>query len=106
MKPVTKQVSLSNEAYAKLKAEKATGESFSDVVVRLLGQARMGKKDPMRFVNHPHEFLLAMDEHLAMVDEGREADRNDPWQAERAGTARTRKRPGKRASGPTTSGDP
>lgn len=34
----SKTISLSDEAYAKLKAEKKSGESFSDVVKRLTGR--------------------------------------------------------------------
>ena len=42
-------VQLSDEAYARLTAQKAGGESYSDVVLRL-----SGKKDPMKFVGRLH----------------------------------------------------
>jgi predicted CopG family antitoxin len=42
---VAKTVQLSDEAYARLTAEKADRESYSDVVLRLTGD-----KGPMRFV--------------------------------------------------------
>ena len=37
-KPMTKVISLSDAAYSKLKAAKRTGESFSDVTLRVLKQ--------------------------------------------------------------------
>ncbi|BAJ50416.1 hypothetical protein CSUB_C0556 [Candidatus Caldarchaeum subterraneum] len=37
---MTKVISLSDEAYAALKRIKREGESFSDVVLRLVGQAK------------------------------------------------------------------
>ncbi|MGQ0796902.1 MAG: antitoxin VapB family protein [Methanobacteriota archaeon] len=42
---MAKTVQLSDEAYARLTAEKGDRESYSDVVLRLTGE-----KDPMRFV--------------------------------------------------------
>ncbi len=42
---MAKTVQLSDEAYARLTAEKGDLESYSDVVLRLTGE-----KDPMRFV--------------------------------------------------------
>lgn len=42
---MAKTVQLSDQAYARLSAEKGDRESYSDVVLRLTGE-----KDPMRFV--------------------------------------------------------
>ena len=41
---MTKVISLSNEAYARMKAIKNPGESFSDIVIKLLNKA---KKRPL-----------------------------------------------------------
>ena len=76
---MTKQVALSNAAYAALKREKQETESFSDLVVRLMREARVTKKDPMRFVNFPHQRTMSPEEHLRFIEEMREADRVDPW---------------------------
>jgi predicted CopG family antitoxin len=49
---VTKQVALSDRAYARLRRSRLKGESFSDTVERLLdSQAR----DPLRFVERMQE---------------------------------------------------
>lgn len=77
---MTKQVAFSNDAYAALRKEKREGESFSDLVLRLMRDARIATKDPMRFVNHPHQFWVTREEHLKMIEEGREVDRQrDRW---------------------------
>lgn len=39
----TKTISLSDEAYARLKRDKQKGESFSDVVLRLTGRQDLSK---------------------------------------------------------------
>lgn len=44
---MTKPVTLSEEAYRLLREVKQEGESFSDVVIRLIGRAR---KDPRAFL--------------------------------------------------------
>ncbi|QQG39907.1 MAG: antitoxin VapB family protein [Candidatus Aenigmatarchaeota archaeon] len=44
---MTKPVSLSDDAYRRLKERKGHGESFSDVVVRLTGGER--KRSPLEF---------------------------------------------------------
>lgn len=85
---MTKQVALSNEAYAALRGEKQEAESFSDLVLRLMREANMGRRDPMRWLSRPHKSWLTMEEHLQMVEEGREADRRDPWDEDRERQAR------------------
>jgi predicted CopG family antitoxin len=79
---MTKQVAFSDAAYAALRQEKEPTESFSDLALRLLREARIAKKDPMRFVNFPHQRLISAEEHLKEVESGREHDRPDPWQDE------------------------
>ncbi len=44
---MTKVISLSNEAYQKLKNSKRPGESFSDVVLRVVGERK--KKSLLEF---------------------------------------------------------
>ena len=44
---MTKVISLSNEAYQKLKNSKKPGESFSDVVLRVVGEKK--KKSLLEF---------------------------------------------------------
>ena len=41
---MTKVISLSNEAYERMKSVKGSGESFSDVVIKLIGRT---KKKPL-----------------------------------------------------------
>lgn len=80
---MTKQVALSNDAYAALRKVKQEGESFSDLVMRLMREASVGK-DPMRWVNRPHRFWVTKEEHLRMIEEGREVDRQRDRRAEAA----------------------
>lgn len=76
---MTRQVALSEEAYARLRREKRQHESFSQAVIRLLETARRAKKDPKAFLDHDFKPLLSMEEHLRMVEEDRDRDRYDPW---------------------------
>lgn len=46
---MAKTVQLSEKAYASLRAHKRPNESFSDVVMRILGE----RKDPMRLLELP-----------------------------------------------------
>ena len=74
---MTRQVALSDEAYAELTREKSPGESFSQAVLRLLRSARLARKDPMAFVHRPHGFVMTPDELLRAIEEDRDADRAD-----------------------------
>lgn len=47
---MVKPVSLSDPAFAALRKEKGANESDSDVVLRLIREARAKRKDPMSFV--------------------------------------------------------
>lgn len=60
---MTKQVQLSDEAYAVLKARKRPGESFSQAVLRLSAAS----KDPWAFVGRGAS-QLSVDEHLRLVE--------------------------------------
>lgn len=74
---MTKQVALSDEAYAELRREKKPEESFSQAVLRLLRSARLARKDPMAFVGQPRRFTMTMQEHLDMVESDRDRDLAD-----------------------------
>lgn len=50
---MAKRVTLSDAAYAALRRQKAPSESMSEAVLRLAGEARHTKRDPMRFVRDP-----------------------------------------------------
>lgn len=64
--PVTKQVQLSDDAYAALKARKRPGESFSQAVLRLSAAS----KDPWLFVGR-NASELSIEAHLELVKDMR-----------------------------------
>jgi predicted CopG family antitoxin len=88
---MTKQVALSNEAYALLAAAKRDGESFSQLMVRLMREADLAKRDPMHFIRNPPKMRLSAEEHLRLVREMRDAPR-DPWETERQRQGKMRNR--------------
>ena len=67
---MTKQVALSEHAYAALRNAKTPEESFSDAVLRLLERSA---KDPMAFARRPREFQLSSAAHLKQVEADRDA---------------------------------
>lgn len=77
---MTKPMTVSDRAFAALRKEKKKGESDSDVIMRLLEEAKGRKKDPWLWVNMKHKRSMSLDEHLKMIEESREADRRDPWE--------------------------
>ncbi len=68
---MVRPVSLSEPAFAVLRAEKRQGESDSDVVLRLAREARAGRRDPRAFQKYRprrtislkkyHEWTRSMD---------------------------------------------
>ncbi len=71
---MTKQVALSEHAYARLRRQKLPGESFSGAVERLIDHQRKdaaGFIEAMRGVRR----IMSPDEHLAMIEADREASR-------------------------------
>ena len=72
---VARSTSLSDEAFLALRAEKRPGESDSDVVLRLLREVRIKRKDPKRFLKAVHEPLVPPEAYDAFLDGMREADR-------------------------------
>lgn len=50
---MARSVSLSDDAFRTLRAEKRPNESDSDVVRRLAAEARRNRKDPMAFLRNP-----------------------------------------------------
>lgn len=79
---MVRPVSLSDPAFAALRKEKQKGESDSDVILRLVREARGGRRDPRHFVrSRRHRTrILSPDDHLEFVARMREEDRErDPW---------------------------
>lgn len=76
---MARSVTLSDEAFLALRAEKREGESDSDVVLRLRREARAQRKDPWRFVRRKATFVVSEEEHLRFLAEMRSADTRDPW---------------------------
>lgn len=91
---MTKQVALSEAAYAALRRAKSGSDSFSDTVLRLLREAEAAQRDPFRFASFPHRFRLDATAHLRQVEADRDSDRADalpapaPPQAKRRGRRR------------------
>jgi predicted CopG family antitoxin len=78
---MVKPVSLSDPAFEALREEKQEGESDSDVVLRLIEEARSSRKDPMHFVRtrSQRERALTIEEHEEALQTMDEASRDDPW---------------------------
>jgi predicted CopG family antitoxin len=78
---MVKPVSLSDPAFDALREEKQEGESDSDVVLRLIEEARSSRKDPMHFVRtrSQRERALTIEEHEEALQKMDEASREDPW---------------------------
>lgn len=76
---MVRPVSLSDPAFAALRREKRPGESDSDVVLRLVRQARAAERDPRRFLKLRPKRALPAAEHEAMLARMGAADREDPW---------------------------
>lgn len=76
---MVRPVSLSDPAFAALRAEKRPGESDSDTVLRLVRQVRAAQRDPRRFLRFRPKRALTPEEHEVMLRRMDEADREDPW---------------------------
>lgn len=74
---MVKPVSLSDPAFAALRQEKQENESDSDVVLRLLREAKAARKDPWHFVRTRklRKRIMTPEEHLAFIERMREVDR-------------------------------
>ena len=75
---MARSTTLSDQAFAALRAEKRPGESDSDVILRLLRMAR-AQKDPMRFLRRKPSFAFGEKEYERMLEKMRKADRRNPW---------------------------
>lgn len=75
---MVKPVSLSDPAFEALRSEKRESESDSDVVLRLVREARSARKDPEHFLDTraSRERALAIPEHEDALAEMRDADRD------------------------------
>lgn len=76
---MVRPVSLSDPAFAALRAEKREGESDSDTVLRLVGLARAGQRDPRRFLKFRPKRVMTPAEHEEFLRRMDAADREDPW---------------------------
>lgn len=74
---MVKPVSLSDPAFEALRSEKQENESDSDVVLRLIREAKAARKDPWHFVRtrEHRERIISPEEHLAFLEKMREVDR-------------------------------
>ncbi len=76
---MTKQVQLSDEAYARLKRAKRPGDSFSDVILRAFPDGSLAE---LAMLGRTDE---EMDEHLRLIREARRDDERsaklDRWRA-------------------------
>jgi predicted CopG family antitoxin len=80
---IVKPVSLSDPAFEALRSEKQDHESDSDVVLRLVREARSARKDPHHFLRSrsQRERAVPVDEHEAALARMHEADRAAARQA-------------------------
>lgn len=76
---MVRPVSLSDPAFAALRKEKRATESDSDVVLRLVREARARRKDPRSFLRHPVHPLASWDDVERDAERMRRADTRDAW---------------------------
>lgn len=74
---MTRQVALSERAYAELQRLKGTQDSFSDVILRLIRDA--GPSDAMAFCRTAPRFAMPVRQFLDDVAHDRAAERDDAW---------------------------
>lgn len=80
---VARSISLSDEAFATLRAEKREEESDSDVLLRLAREARRKRKDPMAFLERTRDRAWSREEYDAFREKMRQADLEKAEQLER-----------------------
>ncbi len=68
---MTHQVALSGDAYTALRKARKSHESFSDAVLRLLQESKVGKKDPTALSRAKLRMTMSVEEHLALIDKER-----------------------------------
>ncbi len=66
---MVRPVSLSDPAFSSLRKEKREGESDSDVVLRLIHEARGQRKNPEIFLRWRPKRWLTPEEHLKLIEE-------------------------------------
>lgn len=71
---MVRPVSLSDEAFARLRREKKPGESDSDVVLRLASEAQRARKDPDAFVRWKPKRAMTVEEQYRMIADFNAAD--------------------------------
>ena len=82
---MVKPVSLSDPAFAALRKEKRTGESDSDVVLRVIAEARAKRKDPLGFLRYRPKRTIPLDDYVEMVRRTKEAEREKALRWTRGG---------------------
>ncbi len=75
----TKTISLSDEAYARLKRDKKEGESFSDVVLRLTGRQDLAKYAGSISPGFADELEAAVAEFRRRFDQEQEERFEEHW---------------------------
>lgn len=73
---MVKPVSLSNPAFAALRAEKRESESDSDVVLRLAQEARASRRNPRSFLQYKPGREVPLKNYAAWARAMNEADRS------------------------------
>jgi predicted CopG family antitoxin len=71
---MTKQVALADMTYERLRKRRRKGESFSDVIERLLTE---GPKDPLSFVMRVPRSRTPAKERLAQIEADRDSTQVD-----------------------------
>lgn len=71
---VARTISLSEEAFRVLRAQKQSGESDSDVLLRLAREAHKKRKNPLAFFQNPPRPSWSGEEYERVRDRARRAD--------------------------------
>lgn len=87
---MVKPVSLSDPAFEALRSEKQENESDSDVVLRLVREARAARRDPRRFVRNARhrERSMSDEEQTTFLQRMDQADREKArqlWEEQHGG---------------------
>lgn len=76
---MVRPVSLSDPAFAALRREKRATESDSDVVLRLVREAKARRKDPRAFLRYAARPVSSWDDLERDAERMRRADKRDAW---------------------------
>ncbi|GEM_PF-3717593 len=76
---MARTTSFSDDAFRAMREEKREGESDSDVLLRLLAEARAHRKDARRFLRSKAAFAFPPEAFAKARAAMRRADRRNPW---------------------------